>query len=188
MNNLPYFWKIEDEELRGDVNDSIDELRRGQTGKLKDSTNTSIRISNWQLRIHPPNPDKINIFCLYALRPQKGTFPIPQKNFKFGSHALVFTKPQIFIDKISTHFRENSVDARADLVTYVDDNFAGRVGPFVKLRKFKYQSEWRIACFNGTGTTRKFYIGSLREISIILPSHELNDRIKIDDSGSIHLN
>jgi len=187
MNNLLHFWKIEDEELRGDVNDSIDELMRGKKGKLKDNTNDITTISNWQLRIQPLDADKINIFSLYALRPHKGTFPIPQKNNKFGTHALVFTEPQVFIEKISTLFRENSIDARAGLVTYVDDNYAGKIGPFIKLRKFGYQSEWRIVCYNGPGIARKFFIGSLKDISIILPSQELNDKIKIDNSGNIIL-
>ena len=186
MNNLPYFWKLEDEELRGDPNDSVDEIDRGKKGLITDQDDPAIPIVNWNLRIHPPEPKKINIFCMYAIRPTRGTFPIASKNYKFGSHALVLTNPQEFIDRISTYLKKKAIKAKADLVDYVDDNYKGKVGPFRKLRRFEYQSEWRLVCYDGPGKKRELPIGSLRDIAIIMRSNEVNNKMTVDSYGVLH--
>ena len=91
MNNLPYFWKIEDEELRGDPFDCISEVSRGPKVVLTLADEKEILIQgNWTLRGHPCEPEKINIFSMYALRPLiEGTFPVSKTNFRFGKHALI---------------------------------------------------------------------------------------------------
>ena len=87
MKPLPYFWKIEDDELRGDPFDGVSKIERGHKvtiGKEK------IIGGNWIMRMHPPEPIKINIFCMYALRPLiEESFPVDERNFRFGEHALV---------------------------------------------------------------------------------------------------
>lgn len=181
MNNLPYFWGIEDEELRGDPFDSVDEIARGHKGKiaLPDGTELPVEVTNWTLRMHPPESEKINIFCMYALRPSTGTFPVDERNFRFGDYALVVTNPQEFIDRIASHLKSQSIKGRADLVEYVDDEHTGAVGPFRKLKRFAYQSEWRLVCYDGPGEARNISIGSIRDISTIMLNNEINEKITI---------
>ena len=146
MNNLPYFWKTEDDELRGDPYDSVDEVARGSKARilLQDGTEVPFESTNWAIRIHPFEPARINVFCMYALRPSAGSFPVDDRNYKFGDCALVVTEPQEFIDRVATRLRKEGISGKADLVEYVDDQYIGKIGPFRKLGQFAYQSEWRL--------------------------------------------
>jgi hypothetical protein len=142
MNSLRYFRQIEDDELRGDKYDSVDELRRGNYGNITpNDSNNPFKITNWTLGIGPAQLDKRNIFCMCAVRPSMGTFPIDTKNNRFGDYALVFKSPQIFLDRISSQVKLQNIQAEANLVEYIFDDFSGVVGPFKKLRRFSYQSE-----------------------------------------------
>ena len=71
MNTLPHFWEVEDEELRGDPFDSIAEVARGKRAdvKLPNGEKLPVEVTDWTLRMDPSYPEKINIFCMYALRP-----------------------------------------------------------------------------------------------------------------------
>ena len=76
--------------------------------------------------------------------------------------------------------KSQRIIAEAHLVEYVDDEYAGKVGPFRKFKKFSYQSEWRLVCLDGPGGPRRIHIGSIRDISVIMRSDELNKEIRID--------
>jgi hypothetical protein len=182
MNHLPIFWEIEDEELRGDPCDCVAEVARGpKIGFTLADGKEVFAEGNWTLRMHPTEPEKINIFCMYALRPLvEGTFPIDEKNFRFGEHALLLIKPGEFMRRIESNLKSQRIIAQADLVEYVDDEHAGKIGPFRKFKKFSYQSEWRLVCLHGPGGPRKIHIGSIRDISVIMRSDEVNKEIKID--------
>lgn len=182
MNHLSFFWEIEDEELRGDPCDCVAEVARGpKIGfTLADGKEVSME-GKWTLRMPPPQPEKINIFSMYSLRPlAENTFPVDEKNFRFGEHALLLIKPSEFMRRIELSLKSQRIIANADLVEYVDDEYAGKVGPFRKFKKFSYQSEWRLVCLDGPGGPRKIYIGSIQDISVIMRSDEVNKEIRID--------
>ena len=181
MNKLPYFWGIEDEELRGDPFDCVAEVTRGPKVTMRQPDGTDIVIGgNWVLRLHPPAPEKINIFSMYALRPVIGNFPIDERNFRFGEHALVMLNPQEFMTRIETILKASEIEAKGDLVEYVDDDHTGKLGPFKKLRKFAYQSEWRLVCMGGSGGPRKIQIGSIRDISALIRCDEINTLLRVE--------
>ncbi len=181
MNKLPYFWGIEDEELRGDPFDCVAEVTRGPkvTMRLPDGTDLVIG-GNWVLRMHPPTPERINIFSMYALRPVIGNFPIDERNFRFGEHALVMMNPQEFMTRIEVTLKASEIEAKGDLVEYVDDDHTGKLGPFNKLRKFSYQSEWRLVCLGGSGGPRKIQIGSILDISALIRCDEINTLLRVE--------
>ncbi len=128
--------------------------------------------------MHPLEEEKINIFCMYALRPFAGSFPVDERNLRFGDYALVVTNPQQFIDRIASHLKSQSIKGRTGFVEYVDDEHTGEVGPFRKLKRFAYQSEWRLVCYDGSGEAQKFSIGSIRDISTIMLSNEINEKME----------
>ena len=187
--NLPqYFWKVEDEELRGDFFDCIAEVARGpRTGVTLADDREIFMEGEWILRMYPPELEKINIFCMYALRPLlEETFPVDKKNFQFGDHALLLINRDEFMRRIESTLESKKIRAEANLVEYVDDNYTGKLGPFRKRKRFAYQSEWRLACSNGPGKHREIRIGSIRDISVIMRSDEVNKTIRVDfeqDSG-----
>jgi hypothetical protein len=172
MNNLPYFWKIEDSRLRGDECDSVDARYSGSSGTASTLDGKKITITNWTLRAHPPQPEKTNIFCMYALR--ESSIPVDERNYQFGDYALVVTNAPEFMERVSSHLDRLRIGFTADLVEYVDDNHNGQLGPFKKRRMFAHQSEWRVVCYDGPGGVREIRIGSIQDISFIIPSNELN--------------
>jgi len=182
LNNLPYFWNIEDEELRGDPFDcAIQAIRRGPkiTMVLSDGKEVTV-CRDYTLRIRPSKPEKINIFCMYALRPLiEGSFPVNKKNQRFGDHALILMNRDEFIQRLESSLKSQSIVGDADLVEYVDDEHTGELGPFRKFNRFSYQHEWRLVCYEGLGEPRKIIIGSIRDISVILTADEANRQIQI---------
>jgi hypothetical protein len=182
MNHLPYFWEIEDEELRGDPFDCIAEVARGpKIGFTVAGSKEAFMEGNWTLRMYPTEPEKINIFCMYALRPLiEGTFPVDERNFRFGEYALVLINRDEFMRRIESILKSQRIIAKADLVEYVDDKYTGKLGPFRKLKRFAYQSEWRLVCYDGQGRPREILIGSIRDISVVIRSDEVNKEIRVD--------
>jgi hypothetical protein len=186
MNNLLYFWQIEDEELRGDKFDSVAEINRGSSGTAipENEPDKPVTITHWILRRHPYQPEKINIFCMCAVRPSVGSFPIDERNFRFGDYALILTDPQKFIDRISSQLKSQNISHKANLVKYVDDNYTGELGPFRKLRKFAYQFEWRLVCFDGPGRERVFRIGDIKDICVVVKTSKINQRLSVLLTGA----
>ena len=87
MNNLPYFWEIEDKELRGDPCDGVEKIMRGCAGKGTTEDGREFEITNWTLRVHPPEATRTNIFCMYCATSGAGTFPVDERNVRFGDYA-----------------------------------------------------------------------------------------------------
>ena len=179
MNNLLYFWGVEDENLRGDQFDGVSKIARGNSGTVtsKSDTDNPLHVTNWVIRLHPDHPEKINVFCMNAVRPSFSSFPIDERNFRFGDYALILTNPQEFIDRISTHLNVHKIKGKAGLVEYVSNDYTGEFGPFKKLDSFAYQSEWRLVCFDGNGEERVLSIGSIQDFCIVVKSNEANNTI-----------
>jgi hypothetical protein len=181
MNNLPYFWNIEDEELRGDPFDCALQVIRGPkvTMVMPDGNEMTV-CRDYTLKIRPPEPEKTNIFCMYALRPLiEGSFPVDKKNLRFGDHALILMNRDEFIQRLESSLKNKRIVGDAELVEYVNDEHTEKLGPFRKFNRFSYQYEWRLVCYDGPGKKRSILIGSIRDISVILPADEVNKQIQI---------
>ena len=178
MNNLAYFWTIEDECLRGDRFDGMETIERGNHGTISLERNQAIdiplRLTSWTIGIAPAESERINVFCMYALRPAAGSFPVDERNFRFGRYALVLLDAEEFLRRVHCRLVESQIDHRGDLVKYVDDNYAGELGPFRKLGKYGYQSEWRLVTYKGPGCNRVVEIGSIADISRLIETAEIN--------------
>jgi len=181
MNNLQYFWELEDED-RGDPLDCIAQVHRGpKMGFTLPDGKEVFMEGEWTIRMHPREYDKINIFCMYALRPiVEGSFPVDKRNFRLGDHALLLINPAEFLRRIESTLKSQRIVGDANLVEYVDDKHTGDLGPFRKLSKFAYQSEWRLVCYNGPARPREIRVGSIADISVILSSDEINKEIRVD--------
>lgn len=179
MKNIPYFWRIEDEGLRGDKFDSVAEVMKGSSGTAtpENDPENPVRVRNWVIRKHPPHPERIHIFCMCAVRPSAGSFPVDKRNFRFGDYALILTNPNEFIDRISSQLKAQNITHKAALVKYVSNDYRGEFGPFRKLIKYAYQSEWRLACYDGIGEERIFRIGDIKDICIVVRKNEVNQKM-----------
>jgi hypothetical protein len=180
LNTPRYFSEIEDRELRGDPFECIASAARGSRVELTLEGQRIVMEGEWVLRMYPLQFENLNIFCMYALRPLvEGTFPIDQRNFLFGDHALVLLDPDEFMSRMGTALKSQKIKANGDLVEYIHDNYVGEIGPFRKRKTFAYQSEWRLVCSDGPAGPREINIGTLRDISEIVPSRQVNETIKV---------
>lgn len=184
MNFLPYFWGIEDEELRGDIFDGSKKIERGPKVTIG---RDKIIFGKWIMGTRPPYPEKINIFCMYALQPYSTgkSFPIDIKNFRFGKHALVLTNNDEFLRRIELNLNSQKIPFDTNVVEYVNDNYRGEMGLFRKLDNFAYQSEWRLVCYDGPNGVRQIKIGSIKDISVIIPSDMINKEINVEIETNI---
>ena len=179
MNTFPYFRQIEDKELRGDKYEGVAEVNRGSSGIVtpKNDPENQFMVSRWEIRKDLPQLEKLNVFCMCAVRPSVRSFPVDKRNFRFGDYALILMNPQEFIDRISSQLESQNINHKANLVEYISNDYVGEVGPFRKLKNFAYQSEWRLVCYGGNGAVRIFRIGSISDICIVVKSNEVNQNI-----------
>lgn len=182
MNTLNTFWNIEDGGLRGDQNDGIHSIKKGTLGtaSIKGGTSLPIRITDWTIEERPINPEKINIYSMYALRWDSGHIQVDTRNIEFGDSTLVITNANEFLKRLSIKLKAAKRRYKCDLISYVSDTYNGDIGLFKKTSKYSYQSEWRIACLGGDGKPLKLRLGSLKDISILVPTQELETCISLD--------
>jgi len=179
LNNLPYFQRTEDRDLRGDPCDGVEHILRGIKGKVTTFDGEELgEVTDWELRVHPPVPENTNTFCMYAIRPDGGTFRVSERNYEFGPYALVLLDTEQFIQRVVSTLERDAITHDKGLVRYVDDEHVGGVGLFKKKRRFAYQSEYRFVCYDGPGGPREVKIGSIEDISVMIPSDEINSRIR----------
>lgn len=181
MSTLDTFWSIEDGGVRGDRLDGICEMLRGKHGVASraDGTGSPVNISAWTFETRPTEPKKINLYCMYALRWDSGVVNVDERVNEFGDAALVFTDPNQFLERLYAALQLTERYFRADLVEYVPDDHVGEVGIFRKTARYSFQSEWRVACYDGLGEPLVLNLGSLAGISKLVPPTELKTLIEV---------
>lgn len=184
MNTVQHFSTIEDKEARGDKLEGADEICQGERGTVRPSKIGAVAspVGSWWIETRSDEAERMNIFCMYAARPTVGSFPVHERVSDFGDFALVLREPDQFIRRVASVAKSEGISIKANLVEYVDDGYTGELGPFKKLRRFAWQSEWRLACYDGPGAARILSIGSISEISALMQSSEVNERVR--DTGS----
>lgn len=179
MNALPYFWQCEGtDSVRGDHFDSVHTIRRASNvvvnfGRSSDGATFPMDAKYVEIREHPAEAHKTNIFCMFYYEHNVTPYPIDKRLLEFGAHALVVRDVGQFLDRMESMLKEQGVLFEARVVEYVPDDYAGEVGPFKKLKKFEYQSEWRVVCYGGPGGPRQLRIGSIADISELVTTSSL---------------
>src|SRR5260370_28697547 len=101
-------------------------------------------------------------------------------NLKFGDTFAVLKDGDEFLRRVKAAALRSGHELKHQLVEYVDNtNYSGPLGIFRKSSCFRYQSEFRIALFPGTGEPYRFNIGDISDIVIVGPLDELNRRSRI---------
>ncbi len=67
---------------------------------------------DYTMKIQPTEPEKINIFCMYALRPLiEGSFPVNERNQRFGDHALILMDRDEFQQRLESTLKSQKIEA-----------------------------------------------------------------------------
>ena len=129
--------------------------------------------------------DKTNIYSLsytnFNIIKLKNSI-IDEANFAEGKdYAVLIHNPKEFVRRILKEIKKTTPFVEANKVEYIDEcNFGGEVGFFRKLRKYEYQSEYRIVARFNDSDVRTFHIGSISDIAFPPISKEDFLKIKIN--------
>jgi hypothetical protein len=118
-------------------------------------------------------------FCMYALRTGHAQTLVDCRNFEFGDTCVVFVNGDEFIRRVRRAAEREGFKYVQDLITYVERDYDGRMGPFRKFSTYSYQSEFRILLSTGRAAPVILDVGDLSDIALISPMRGLNDRIRL---------
>lgn len=185
LNTWEYFRRHELNNAQGDKHEGLAEIfqvanghklyiKAGEEwlpiGGLKD-----------QLKFFAGNQGDFNLFCMFALMQESQQHLGHPDLLQFGTAALVMTDGDAFISRLTRKLDEEGIPHHQALAEYVEkDLHEGEMGPFRKLSEFSYQSEWRVCAHARKGGPIKLFLGDLSDISVLVPTSELTQRIRFD--------
>lgn len=191
MNTIKYFKELENDCQRKDKFEGIEKLEQLNWIKIKIDENTSIESSkknntliSGQYQIEPKY-HLGNLFCLTAITDQliEQNNKLDPKMKKFGDTVLIIYDTTKFLTRLNARLEKIKLNYRYGLVTYYDrKNFNGELNILHKSNFFEHQSEWRLNIETLKEEPYELEIGSIEDISILLPSSKI-DELKFELEG-----
>lgn len=182
-NTIEYFRQLEDNYLRGDSYEGTFKISNYPpdskiTLYLQDKKEIELKTAKLHLREFYTDI-KGNIYCLTAIKREEvvnlGTLTLDEKNKKFGTHFLLIKDNQEFFNRLIKGFEKENYDIRTGFVKYYDRHkINGELDIFHKSQEFEYQKEFRIIIKNERQSLIKIQIGSLKNISQVFETKDLN--------------
>jgi hypothetical protein len=181
-NTIEYFRQLEDSYLRGDSYEGTFKITNYPpdskiTLYLPDKKEIELKTAKLHLREFYTDI-KGNIYCLTAITREEiiklETLKLDLKNSRFGTHFLLIKDNQQFFDRLMKGFENEKLSIKTGFVKYYDKHLInGELDLFHKSKEFEYQKEFRIIVKNDMQNPIKFQIGSLKEISEIFETKDL---------------
>jgi hypothetical protein len=186
-NTLEYFRTLEADENRSDTDEGLAAFYQADAVRMTIGTGdgTAVQLDASTGLIGPVRISLdahlgVNIYCMYAL--SRDSLYVDARNFRFGPWCLAILDSDEF-RRIALAARANRIGLEARLVEYYDETVSsGESTPFKKCDRFRYQNELRFVLRPAHGKPYRFAIGSLNDISAIVPSSEINDYIHVPSS------
>lgn len=190
MNTLSSFRKQEAGAERYDPDDGILERYNIKGARLlrKDKQSGKeievAQITSGIGRVTGVEIDNLNVYCLFYIAiPFNEKVKVkdliePVLLSAFGDTAVIVVDPPEFLTRIKNKAKEQGHVHFRKKVEYIDlEGYHGKVGPFVKGLSYQHQNELRIAIHRDTPPAPEFTfeIGSIEDISVLLPTKELGD-------------
>ncbi len=185
-NSIQNFTKLDPLDGRGDKYEYVVKQTFGKSavldlihGDLAVTHIEGIRIREDYYQYNYYNRDfYANLFCLYAIT-TKNPKPVnpnelPERLMQMGTHVLVIYNSIEFVTRVKKALTKSNLEYQMRLVEYLDlYNHEGSKSFFQKPLRYSYQQEYRIMIKNTCEQVLKLDIGSIKDISEILPSEKL---------------
>ena len=173
MNMPGKFRKYEDENVRRDENEALDQIYQPAVIKNIKIADTNLRVLS-PVKIDDQNHHDKRLFCMYAITndfPKK--FVIDSKNSDLGQKCLFITNVKEFFSKVDCYFKKNKIKYTYRLVHYLNfSEYSGQLNLFCKSHTYEYQKEFRIIAHSIQGfKPLKIKIGKITAISKILDTN-----------------
>ena len=185
MKTLEYFARLEGDTLRSDPSEGADYARQVKSIEIADEHGVFVPITGiinpiFQRR---SGSSGVNIFCMHALRFPSG-HPIDPRNFAFGLSCIVLTNGEEFLSRVRRAPLPTGRRIDWSLIKYVNrTTYDGPLAPFLKFDTFSYQKEFRLAVSGGDVHDFDLEIGDIRDICVVVPADEINQRLRANPSG-----
>jgi hypothetical protein len=110
-----------------------------------------------------------------------------QDYLHLGSHFVLILNTPEFLRRVQEALKALGLQGKAGLVEYYDEaNYSGKVGPFLKPRRFAYQKEFRIITQPGQVPFRDLMIGDISDItSSVLPLNDIDKLVDFSEKTAI---
>jgi hypothetical protein len=187
MLPLSAFVRMEADELRADRDEGLTYTMPPDGARLSmKRPGAQAGGDDWQnvgtltgpLRSFHEDNRRVNVFCMHAFL--EGRTFVDPRNLRFGDTYVVFTEGDEFLRRAREEADRLNLKLEARTVEYVNEStYRGPMGPFRKYSPFAYQSEARLALRPGTGEACSLRIGDLSDITMIGPTADLNNRIRV---------
>lgn len=170
MRSVAFFQELENDtndcsDGRGDAYEGVDVVLQASELIVNDTSITNI--SPIRCKYSNNNDGLIySTFGVFEDSMQDGNYSIPDDMRKMGDTAVIIYQPQIFIDRCTAYVKNIGGKLMARSVTYYDENVGNiSMSPWLKRKKFEYQSEYRlfIPCMNRAQLTLR--LGSIEDIA-----------------------
>lgn len=118
-----------------------------------------------------------NMYCMYGIQ-ELIIEPLDERNLAFGDTFVAIKNANEFLSRIEKAADKIGRECHHSLIEYVDRvTYEGFMGPFRKFSSFGYQQEFRIVLLGGDGSPTTLSIGDIRDICVVGPSAEFNQRL-----------
>ena len=172
MQTLTYFRELEnkmnDSDGRGDAYEGIDAVLH-----VDEITIDDISIKNPSpIQCKYSNNSDGLVFCTYGVFDDSllnNHLTISDEMKKMGDSAVVICDPMAFLNRCAAYTKNIKGKLMADSVTYYDENTGNyNMSPWLKRKKYEYQSEYRlfIPCTNKKPLSLR--LGSIEDIARII--------------------
>jgi hypothetical protein len=184
MNTVKYFKELENDIERKDEYEGVEKLEQINWIKFIIDENTSIESSkknntliSGQYYIKPEY-HLGNLFCLTAITDQftEQNNRLDPKMKDFGDTFLIINDTTKFLTRLNSKLKEINLNYKYDLVSYYDRNsYNGELNILHKSNIFEHQNEWRLNIETLSEEPFEFEIGSIEDISILIPSSKIDE-------------
>jgi hypothetical protein len=138
-------------------------------------------------KLNPDNPARLMqrsldphcSFSCYALTYEMfaeiHTHNINERLLEFGDYAIFIKNPKEFINRVHRELSDVGYSGQTNLINYIDYETAGTITPdfFTKSDQFSHQNELRFLFETKEEKPVFIEIGSISDISVLLPAAEL---------------
>ena len=180
MNTPEYFSTLEAADLvRSDTDEGIHSSLQTKEVSIQNENGEWIPIGGLinPVIFRTQETAAYNMYCMYGIQ-ELIEEPLDDRNLAFGDTFVAITNNDEFLRRIKVASENEKREYEHALIEYVDrETFHGFIGPFRKFSSFAYQQEFRIVLLGGNGSPTTLHIGDIRDICIVGPSAEFNQRL-----------
>lgn len=184
MNSIEYFRRLDDNGIRGDSYEGINNIINFPSGKFSiPSINYEGTFKSFHIK-GAYEESYGNIYSMYCISSNgwktPAEFYIDPRVRKFGSSCLMIKRTDVFLNRVTKELNRLNLKFRHGFISYYNKQQINRsVHVFEKPNEFEYQKEFRIYIQREASDSIILNIGSLEDISEIFKTSSIVEELRL---------